>query len=257
MRFSVITVCYNAANDIEDTMRSVLSQTFRDFEYLVIDGASSDGTLTTIHEVTGQYKQSGIPITVVSEPDKGISDAFNKGIKRAKGDIISLINAGDQLLPDALAYVDSQMSADILYGNIIWHDVQKGTKRIRKSSPDLRNLMYDMVIMHPATFVRRTAYEEVGLFDTTFRYCMDEELLVRMQQAGKHFEYRDKELVEMKTGGVSDNNTLAVLKEAQRIPLSYGKPRVVSTFSLIMKYVRTKLAKAYHHLRWIRMSYGK
>lgn len=206
MRFSIVTVCLNAEHEIERTLKSVLDQAYDDYEYIIIDGSSNDGTLSVIEQYIPRFVARDVLVTVVSEEDGGIAEAFNKGIRLAKGEVIALVNAGDCLLPDTLKYVSECMSIDILYGNIIWHDYKLGSDHIRKSNPRLSNLMYDMVITHPATFVRRDAYERVGLFDTSYRYCMDQELMVRMQQNGMRFTYVDKELARMYSGGISDSN---------------------------------------------------
>lgn len=248
MLFSVITVCFNAINEIDRTLQSVLEQTYDNYEYIIIDGGSNDGTLSVIQEYLPRFADKNISVDITSESDEGIADAFNKGIRKAHGYYTVIVNAGDCLQPDALEYVSKQKESDVIYGNIVWHDVKQNTNRVRKSSPNLNNLIFDMVIMHPSTFVRKEAYDKIGYFDTSFKYCMDQELLVRMQQAGLKFTYVDKELAVMDSGGVSDSNLGVVLKESARIPAMYGKPRLLIEIHRVKKTVRTKLAHAYYRL---------
>ncbi len=249
MRFSIVTIAYNAADDIEDTLKSVLDQNYSDFEYIIVDGASKDGTVDVIEKYLSLFADKGIRIKFKSEPDGGISDAFNKGVSQAEGEIVSIINAGDCLFSDALQTVSKHMDTDILYGNIVWNDETHGFRYVRKASPDLHNLMFNMVIMHPATFVKKQVYDKVGLFDTSFRFAMDQEMMVRMQKAGMKFKYIDKELVEMKAGGASDSNLRKVLDECDRIPMLYGAPKLKILLFRNMKYWRTKLAHIVRHFK--------
>lgn len=247
MRFSVITISYNASQGIGRTVESVLSQTFTGFEYILIDGASGDDTNAIIETYIPGFQRQNIPVFHKSEPDEGISDAFNKGIRLASGEIIAIINAGDTLLPDALETVDRLMEkdTDVVYGNVIWNRQADGVRYIRRAKADLSGLMYNMDVMHPAAFVRRSMYDRAGLFDVRYRYCMDQEFLVRVQREGGRFRYADQVFAVMEAGGVSDRNVRKVLEEAALIPQKYGEPGWKVFASKWYKYLRNKAAHVY------------
>ena len=249
MKLSMITVCFNAEKEIEKTIQSVLVQTLPVYEYLIIDGGSKDGTIELVNSYKDAFESRDIRFKVVSEPDRGISDAFNKGIVQASGDLIGLINAADELLPDTCrvlteAYEDH---IDIYYGNCIWDEIDNQLRFVSK--PKERNpgrlyrLMYEMVMIHPSTFITKKAYEICGYYNLSFRYCMDEELLYRMFRYGIKFKYIDEELTVFKAGGVSDSNPKKVFAEVSRIPLMYGEPKVKVKVIELKKITRDYLAR--------------
>lgn len=225
-KISIITITYNSENVIEKTLKSVLQQEYRPLEYVLVDGASGDRTVEIIESYLPLFEASGIQVSFKSEPDKGISDAFNKGIVRASGDIIGITNADDAILPGMLAYVAESFpqDVDVFYGNILWEDADKGISYVRKSSADLSDLKFRLKALHPAVYIRKTAYEKYGVYDTNYRYCMDKELLARMQRLGGSFQYADITLVSVAAGGVSDNNVKGVADEGERIAIANGVP---------------------------------
>lgn len=231
MRFSVVTICYNAEEEIVGTMESVLAQTqIGDFEYIVVDGASRDGTMECVRTMEKRFAEKGIPFRAYSAPDKGISDAFNKGVGYAQGEIVALVNAGDCLTPDALKTISAayRPEVDVYYGNIWWEDEANGVRYIKKSEPSPHNLRTTMCIMHPSCFIRKSAYEASGLYRTDFRYAMDRELLSRMMRDGRCFLYLDAEFSCMKAGGVSDSVAYTAQRkwESKTIALACGVSRL-------------------------------
>lgn len=253
MRFSIITISYNVEDEIEKTILSVLNQTYVNYEYILVDGQSKDSTNDIIVRYLDAFEKKGIPVKYISERDEGISDAFNKGIGLAEGEIVGIINAGDLLCRDTLDKVHTMIhgDSDVIYGNVIWCNSKKNYQYVRKSKSNLKNLMYNMEIMHPATFVRLNAYKRIGMFNLNYRYCMDQELLARMQLKGVKFQYIDEELAIMNSGGISDTNAWLVLCEAARIPKSLDKD--VATWKidviLILKYVKDRLARLYRNVK--------
>jgi len=251
MRFSIITITYNVENTVGKTIESILAQGRNDFEYIFIDGASKDRTNEIIAEYCGKMQTQGIPCIHVSEPDKGISDAFSKGVDRASGDIVVILNAGDQMLPGVLDYLDENFGddTDIMYGNIIWNDEGRKLRYIKKSkAPEhLDELKYNMVVKHPATYIRKSAYERYGNYDASFRYAMDTDLLLRMHLQGARFVYVDREFTLFEAGGVSDLHLKEVLKELARIARSAGEKEIVIFFKLCKKYIHHNLA---HFIRY-------
>ena len=246
-RFSVITISFNAERVIQKTINSVINQNYFDMEYIFVDGGSMDLTNNIIKKNREKLKTIGINSKHISEKDKGISDAFNKGIQLAEGEIICLLNTDDELIDGALKIIDHEMNSDIdiVYGNCIWVDSAHNIQYIRKSKRDLSNLMYQMDIIHPATFVKKEMYDRYGMFDISYKYCMDEELLVRMLQGGAKFKYVDHEFTIFKAGGISDRNIWSVILEGTRIPLKYNKPKIYVMLKARIKFGRHQLAHLY------------
>lgn len=202
IKISVITITYNSQRTIESTLKSVLSQSYPNLEYIIIDGGSKDSTLDIIERYRDQLS------CVISEPDNGIADAFNKGLRIATGDLIGIINSDDLLLPDSLSILASfyDDETDVYRGNtIIWNE--NSQFRCREiPSMTFPLVPYTIHVAHPSTFVKRDAYRKYGLFDVDFRYIMDLELLCRFYRLGATFKYVDADLAEFRIGGVTSNS---------------------------------------------------
>ena len=230
MKVSIITITYNSEKTIEDTVKSVLRQDYPDIEYIVVDGDSKDRTL----QILNKYRD-GIS-TLISEPDCGICDAFNKGIKNATGEIISIINSDDMLLPGAVSHLVSVIKpeTEILYGH--------GRRLFNDGhiepylAGDYRKLTHQMTLVHPATFIRRTAYDKYGLFDLKYKGCMDRELLLRMYKSGAIFQKDNFEYVIYRMGGFSDVHFKNVIsREREEISIQYGQnPLLVKMHSALL-----------------------
>jgi glycosyltransferase involved in cell wall biosynthesis len=219
---SVITVVYNGENLIEETIKSVLSQSYNNFEYIIIDGNSTDKTVDIIKKYEREIDRW------TSEPDDGIYDAMNKGIGLATGDIIGILNSGDLYFPNTIKKIvkkTGNFSASIFTGNIIRFIGSTGTEFIiRRTKDDLKYSLKSMPINHPATFVGKEVYKEIGLFDTNFLICADNEFVVRAQKSGVEFIFLDEILAKMELGGVSEKiNSLSVrTAEHFKIRKRYG-----------------------------------
>ena len=195
---SLITATLNSEKTLEETIRSVLRQTYDNIEHIIIDGGSADSTLTILKKYSGQIAYW------VSEPDKGISDAFNKGIAASTGEIIGIINADDWYNEDAVRHAVEQFrqsQADIVYGNLQLWDKDLKTELF---FADHNQIEIEMTINHPTVFVRRTAYEEIGLFRTDFRYALDYEWLLRAKHHGLRFHYINYVFTNMRLSGLSN-----------------------------------------------------
>lgn len=221
---SIVTVCRNAEATIAGTIESVRSQQHPELEYIVIDGASTDTTADIVRA------SSNIIDIFVSEPDSGIVEAFNKGISRASGEIIGLINADDELLPGALDCVSDIFNrcpdVDVVHGDVLLCNGGRVVKRVRPAGCwwyPWRMVLFN----HPATFVRRGVYERYGLFDSDYRIAMDVEMFLRWQAQGVRIRYLPEVLVSMKYGGVSNQCAEAGFREARRAFLSYNYPSLV------------------------------
>jgi len=206
---SVITIVYNGEKHIEHTIRSVIGQTYRPIEYIVIDGGSRDNTLSILE----RYRDS--IAVLVSEKDRGISDAFNKGLQRATGELIGILNADDWYEPDAVARaVEAIRDCDIVYGDLrLWKDGK--TDFILKG--DHHRLKNEMTINHPTIFVRKKCYEQFGVFDMEYKCAMDYDLMLRFLVGGSRFCYIPAVLTNMRWEGLSDTRWLMGVRETWRI----------------------------------------
>ena len=201
-KISIITICFNSEKTLEETIQSVVNQGYDNLEYLIIDGGSKDGTMSIVDKYRDKIA------FVVSEPDKGICDAFNKGIAHATGDVIGIINSDDILLSGALSAVASHYSPeiDVYSGNVLmWNDQTEQTY-VRKPTIKFENLRKSFKACHPARFIARKAYEKYGMYSLEFRYCMDVDLLIRMYKAGAKVIHIDKELTKFRLGATSSDS---------------------------------------------------
>lgn len=203
--FSVITVCFNSEKTIKKTFDSLICQTFRDFEYIVIDGLSSDNTLKIIREYELEFRKKGINFQWISERDTGIYNAMNKGIKRASGEIIGILNSDD--------YYENTCLEDIAiavkkYPDVgVYHGICKFVNRgkvvmYRGTSSDY---LLKGMIEHPACFIRKTIYEEHGLYNEIYRFVADYDYLLRIYFLGVKFLLIDKVLVTFDENGVGNS----------------------------------------------------
>lgn len=210
---SIITIVYNGEKYIADTIRSIERQTYRPIEYIIVDGGSTDQTLTII-------RQFGDTVTrLVSEKDEGISDAFNKGLRLAHGEIIGIINADDWYEPDAVELaVAAIQGLDIVYGDLrLWKDGQPDF--ILKG--DHHHLHKEMTINHPTVFVRKECYDRLGLFDNTYKCAMDYDLLLRLLVNNSRFGYIPGVLANMRWEGMSDTRWMLGCRETLAIKNKY------------------------------------
>ncbi len=214
-RISVITVCFNSAGTIRDTLESVAGQSYKDIEHIVIDGASTDGTLAILHEWHMHE------LRLVSQPDEGIYDAMNKGLALATGDVIGFLNADDiyagpDILEDIASLFEKQ-NADVCYGDLVYVK-QFDTARIArywKSCDYKANLFRSgWIPPHPTFFARRPVYETHGNFDLRFRLAADFELMLRfMTRDDIKPVYLPKVLVRMRLGGATNRSFFNVVKQ--------------------------------------------
>lgn len=207
VKVSIITVAHNAVDTIEQTILSVLNQTYGDIEYIVVDGGSNDGT----RDIIMRYDDR-IAIWV-SEKDDGISDAFNKGIKLSSGDMIGILNADDWYEKDAVESVVSNYSDDIdIYcGSLGLIDKSGQMFKIMKSKLWLMD--YGMHIMHPTAFIKKRCYDSCGYFDTSLMVTMDYEIMLRFILKGCKIKVLNKVLAFMRIEGVSSNIEKAYKEE--------------------------------------------
>ena len=207
---SVITVSYNASKTIEKTILSVLKQTYTNVEYIIIDGGSTDATV----DIISKYKND---ISVfISEKDEGISDAFNKGIGYATGELIGIINADDWYEKDACEIMALNYSKrfDVYYGNCNIYDFRN---QVKLKKPNFNKLNFGMSIYHPSCFITKRAYEISGLYSKKYALTMDYDLLLRLKNLNFQFKYIDKTISNFRLGGISNSFKKQGLKETLQI----------------------------------------
>lgn len=208
MKISVITVAYNSADTIEDTIISVLNQSYENLEYIVIDGCSSDGTLNLIKK----YEQKFVGrMKWVSGQDNGIYDAMNKGLQMASGDVVGTLNSDDYFTDrDVIKTVAETMTdncIDGVYGDV--HFIRSGqpNRCVRYySSAHFRPqwLRFGFMPAHPSFYVRKNVYEQAGYYKTDYKIGSDFEMMVRLFICNRlKAKYIKKDFVTMRTGGVS------------------------------------------------------
>lgn len=206
MKISIITVCYNSEATIESCIQSVLNQDYKEVEYIIVDGKSTDGTLVIIDK----YKE-GIA-KIISERDEGIYFAINKGIAVATGEIVGILHSDDFLVSNEVltqvAGVFEKFNVESMYGDLQYVSREDISKVIRnwKSKPFERDLFLDgWMPPHPTFFVKREVYKKYGVFNTAFSISADYELMLRFLYRHRITTYYlPKRLVRMRTGGVSN-----------------------------------------------------
>jgi len=212
IKISIITVCYNAFNSIEKTIESVLNQTYTNIEYIIIDGGSTDGTSDVIHKYIDKISY------YISEPDKGISDAFNKGISRATGQLISLLNADDYYDPDTVELVAKKYIEIGCPDKTIFHGhlrviYPKRTEIYKPGS--LSRFKFELPVWHPTVFVTKDVYENYR-YSLDYKIAMDYELLSRAYADNCCFVAIPNVLNNMFGGGISNVAAIKGFKEVKR-----------------------------------------
>ncbi len=234
MKVSIITVAYNAEATIGDALRSVASQSHPDIEHIVIDGASSDGTMAIVEQYRSRLTH------VISESDRGIYDAMNKGLRLATGDIIGFLNSDDYYAHDrvieTVTRAFSVEDVEAVFADVQFVDSRAPSKVIRRYSsrwfrPD--RIGWGWMPAHPTLFFRHTVYQRSGLFRTDFRIAGDFEFIARVFSGQSvHYRYIPEPQVVMRTGGVSTSGlsgTILLNREVLRacrlngIPSNYLK----------------------------------
>ena len=211
MLVSIITICFNSEKVIRKTVESVLAQTYPEIEYLIIDGASKDHTVRIAEEYRERFAERGYSFSITSEPDKGIYDAMNKGIRKASGELIGLINSGDWYEADA---VETAVKAyredgyDLFYADV--NLVRENGSVIVKHSKHDR-FPTSRHWNHPSMFVTKKTYQELGLYRCEGIHD-DFEFLLRARRSDKKITIVNRTIANFATGGASNAKSFAKCK---------------------------------------------
>lgn len=229
MKITIVTTTYNSASTLRDTMESVLAQTHKDIEYWVIDGGSEDDTLGLIKEYEPRFDGR---MKWISEPDNGLYDALNKGISRATGDVVGILNSDDfYTSPTVLEQVAAGFSDDVdaVYGDIHFVRPSDLGKCVRYYSSKLFRpwaLRFGFMPAHPSFYVRREVYERCGGYALDYKLAADYDMMVRLLYKEKiRCRYLSVDMVTMRTGGMSTKNVrnrLLLTKEDVKACRKYG-----------------------------------
>lgn len=216
-KISIITVSYNSSSTIEQTILSVINQQYPNIEYIIIDGGSTDGTVDIIKKYANNITYW------ISERDNGIYDAMNKGIDKATGDIVGIINSDDWYSDNIFTLIASQYKLNpsaMIHGNLILEGENKtwlaypkmNTKEYYKGTP----------FCHPTMFVPLKIYREIGKFNTQFRIAADYDLMLRIVENNYACNYINTTISHMRTGGESDINLIKGYQESRQITINHG-----------------------------------
>ena len=236
MKFSIITINYNHSEFLNETIDSVLNQTCSDYEYIIIDGASTDNSIEIIREYELLFKGK---MKWISEPDKGISDAFNKGVNMAKGHIVGIINSGDFYANNALELVKNSFNKtefDLLYGDTQKIKENGGIDKYVKAKK-WDNKKTGTPFMHSACFIRKEIYDKVGLFDENYMIAMDIDILMKISKITKNISIENELISYQRIGGLSHKNRLKSFREYKKINDKYYPNEKRNNLSIFYKRV--------------------
>ncbi|WP_315337163.1 glycosyltransferase family 2 protein [Pseudomonas grimontii] len=244
MKISIITVSYNSATTIRDTIESVIGQSFNNVEYIVVDGASKDSTMAIVNEYSDKISK------IVSEPDKGIYDAMNKGIALATGDVIGILNSddfyeSDDVLESVFECFSSSPDSQLIFGDVVFvksDDLETVTRFYGAEHFRPWKLRFGWMPPHPATFVRAGAYKEIGPYSVKYKISADYEMFVRLLLVHQYnFSRLDKVLVRMRAGGVSTSGIRSSLRLNKEIVDACRRNGIYTNIFMVLSKIPFKL----------------
>lgn len=257
MKVSIITSCYNRLATIRGAMESVLSQDYPDIEYIIVDGASIDGSIESIRDMMDNIKWKN-KIKFVSEPDHGMYEAINKGIRMATGDIIGLVHSDDSLYDDHvisdIVKKFEETNADFLYGDGVFVNAENTNKVVRNwrsGNYHKWKVRCGWLPLHPTCYIRKDVMMREGLYDESFHIAADSDFLVRyLYKANLKVAYLPRRIVRMRMGGLSTDSEKRRLMwdEDVRLYKSHGFPGIPTKIMKIIwkvpQFIEAKFIKA-------------
>lgn len=207
-KISVITPTYNSESTIEGTIEALLRQTFSDFEYIIIDGVSTDSTIDKIKSYIPRFEKKGVAVRIVSEPDKGVYDAMNKGISLAQGELVGITNSDDWYEDNALEVMWSKYSESATDGdNCMIYGIERVWKDDKIFNVQRRGAAYisESVLPHSTFFVAKGVYDKYGAFDLGVKVLADYDFICRCVTQGVALEEVDVVISNFRLGGISSS----------------------------------------------------
>lgn len=253
MKISIITITYNSAQTLEDTIKSVVSQDYPDLEYIIIDGKSKDRTL----EIVSKYKDK--ISKVVSEKDKGLYDALNKGIQHATGDVIGLLHsddlyAHDKVISNIAQKFTTDSSVEGVYADLVFvhrNDTNKAMRVWESGAYKEGDFLKGWMPPHPTFFVRKEVYQKFGGFNISLKLSADYELMLRLIHKNNiKLAYLNETIVKMRMGGVSNVSFFVKLKANLEDKMAWRlngiKPKFSTTIMKPLKKISQYFKRAYN-----------
>lgn len=244
MKVSIITVTYNSAETIADTIESVLSQTYHDIDYWIIDGLSKDNTIDIVKSY--EEKAEG-RLHWISEKDKGIYDAMNKGIAHSQGDVIGILNSDDfftsnDVIEKMVAAFERNPETDIIYGDVHFVKEDNLKKCVRYYSGRIFTpalIRFGFIAPHPSFYIRREIFEKYGVYDDNYKISADYELIARFCHIHRiKRKYLHLDFVTMRIGGASTRNVQARILGTKEDLIACKKLGIYSNkFMIYCKYI--------------------
>lgn len=249
MKISIITVTYNSSKTIKDTLESVLNQTYKNIEYIVVDGQSKDDTVEIIKSYEIKFKEKGIEFKWISEKDDGLYDAMNKGIKIATGEYFGILNSDDfycdNFIIEKVVKTLEKNKTDSLYANLYYVDAKDTNKIIRnwKSQRFKDNLFKNgWHPAHPTFFVKKEIYEKYGIFNLNYKIAADYEIMLRFLEKYKiSTQFLDEYLVKMRLGGESNQSIKNIIKANKECYRAWAENGLSINKIFIMKKLFRKI----------------
>ena len=240
MKITVITVTYNSAKTIVESLVSVAGQSHPDIEHIVVDGGSTDGTLELIAANNERVA------LLISEPDQGIYDAMNKGLRRATGDMVGFLNSDDSFSsPDVIALLvkhAAERNADAVFGDLVYVDPERTQPLVRywqAGSFTVAKLRCGWMPPHPTLYVRRTVFDRIGFFDEALRIAADYEFMLRLLTCTElNVIYIPTVLVRMRVGGASNVSLAAMIRKSKEDLTALRRNEVGGLTTLLLKNLR-------------------
>lgn len=241
---SIITVCFNSEATIRGTLESVGAQSYDKIEHVVVDGASKDQTLSIVDEYRSRLGK------VISEPDRGLYDAMNKGIQAATGDIVGILNSDDffeseESIAEVVRVFEHYPEVDVVFGDVVFvapDDLQKITRYYRCRHFRPWKLRFGWMPAHPATFVRASSYTKAGDYRLDMRISADYEMFVRWLLVEKlKWEYLPRVLIRMRSGGVSTSGFKSSIRLNREIVRACRDNGIYTNLLLVLSKIPFKL----------------